>query len=183
MHAGRGCRWTGRLSSWHGSAYLPTAVTPSHLEREEPRGKGLKAGQGKVGICSRPCEARDAWEPRGSLWAWNRAEASAFPRDTTPTFSILPARYGAVLGVQHPSGEWRTPARLGPQHPRPAQREPGPPLWSLASPSCMPPVPVTGPASLWHPPGRSVLGPAGRLQESGAGLRLMLWTNQPAGST
>ncbi|TKC52251.1 hypothetical protein EI555_000369, partial [Monodon monoceros] len=69
-----------------------SAVDARELEREEPRGRGRKAGQGKVGICSRPCEARDAWEPWGSLWARNRAEASSFPRDTTPAFSILPAR-------------------------------------------------------------------------------------------
>ena len=106
-------------SSW--SPQLPTSSPSGQLWRGEPCSKGFQARQGNVVI--RPRDAR------------SKAEASAFRRDAHPRVLLHGSRGGAGPSLARGNScSSRAP-------PISASRARGPPLWSLMSPSCVPPAP------------------------------------------
>lgn len=117
-----------RPSSW--SPHLPTAGPPGQLWSEEPCSKGFQARQGNVII--RP---RDPQRTQCPLDPGVKQRRPLSAETLTPAFSITAARGGAGP----PSTRGDTCPVSGPTHL--SFESQGSSLWSLMSPSRVPPTP------------------------------------------
>lgn len=150
--AGRSRRWTGKATSCQQSPHQLTAVMPSWPWRKEPGGHGLRAGQGKAGVWSRPHEVQgclgDSGPPGDQEWS----RGTSFHQPQPPPALSAPSpsqRPDGTWGFM-PSMEW--PPSAGAVASLPHL---GPPLTSAFKTSlARARRPRGSPASPQHPPAR-----------------------------